>query len=94
VSQFEKAQLVRKLRAARERKRAETGRCEGRSAVPSLVLAEAKRLARRSPKAGQRRSLRQIAAELARLGHLGPSGKPYGPESVKRMLASQRQAGR
>ena len=88
VSQFEKAQLVRKLRAAREHKRAETGRCEGRSPVPATVLAEAKRLARRNPKTGQKRSLRAIAAELARLGHLGPSGKPYGPESVKRMLAS------
>jgi DNA invertase Pin-like site-specific DNA recombinase len=87
VSQFEKAQLVRKLRAARERKRAETGRCEGRNPVPSR-LAEAKRLARRSPKTGQRRSLRAIAAELARLGHLGPSGKPYGAESVKRMVAT------
>jgi hypothetical protein len=52
------------------------------------VLAEAKRLARRSPKTGQRRSLRAIAAELARLGHLGPSGKPYGAESVKRMVAT------
>jgi DNA invertase Pin-like site-specific DNA recombinase len=87
VSQFEKAQLVRKLRAARERKRAETGRCEGRSAVPAEVVAAARRLNRRSPKTGQRRSLRAIAAELARLGHLGPSGKPYGAESVKRMLA-------
>jgi hypothetical protein len=87
VSQFEKAQLVRKLRAARERKRAETGRCEGRRPIPATVLAEAKRLARRSPKTGQRRGLRAIAAELARLGHLGPSGQPYGAESVKRMLA-------
>ncbi len=41
VSQFEKAQLVRKLRAARERKRAETGRCEGRSAVSAEVVAAA-----------------------------------------------------
>ena len=27
-----------------------------------------------------------VAAELARLGHLAPSGKPYKAMSVKRML--------
>ena len=34
VSQFEKAGLVAKLKRARDRKRAATGRCEGRKAVP------------------------------------------------------------
>src|SRR3954465_4946691 len=86
VAQFEKAGLVQKLRHARERKRAETGRCEGRKPVPDNVVREAKRLARVSPKTHEKRSLREIAAELARLGHLGPSGKPYEAMSVKRML--------
>jgi len=86
VAQFEKAGLVQKLRHARERKRAETGRCEGRKPVPENVVREAKRLARKSPKTGVARSLRAIAAELARLGHLAPSGKPYGAMSIKRML--------
>src|ERR1700716_2830265 len=76
VSQFEKAGLVAKLRHARERKRAAVGRCEGRSPVPANVISEASRLARKSPKTGQRRSLRAIALELARLGHVGPSGGP------------------
>src|SRR4051795_6420012 len=49
VSQFEKAGLVQKLRHARERKRLETGRCEGRKPVPAEVIREAKRLARKSP---------------------------------------------
>jgi DNA invertase Pin-like site-specific DNA recombinase len=88
VAQFEKAGLVQKLRHARERKRAETGRCEGRKPVPEAVVREAKRLARKSPKTGEARSLRRIAAALARLGHVAPSGKPYGAESVKRMLAA------
>src|SRR3954471_12029230 len=83
VAQFEKAGLVQKLRHARERKRAETGRCEGRKPVPEVVVREAKRLARKSPKTGERRSLRAIAAELARLGHLAPSEKPYEATSVK-----------
>ena len=89
AAQFEKATLVAKLRAARERKRAKTGRCEGRKPVPVDVVVAAKRLARRSPKTGKRRSLRAIASELAELGHLAPSKKPYGAESVKRMLATE-----
>jgi DNA invertase Pin-like site-specific DNA recombinase len=86
VAQFEKAGLVQKLRHARERKRAETGRCEGRKPVPDNVVREAKRLARVNPKTHEKRSLRQIAAELATLGHLSPSGRPYEATSVKRML--------
>jgi DNA invertase Pin-like site-specific DNA recombinase len=86
VSQFEKAALVAKLRHARERKRAETGRCEGRKPVSAEVVAEAKRLARRSPKTGKVRSLRAIAVELATIGHVGPSGAPYHAGSVRHML--------
>ncbi|MBL4741045.1 MAG: recombinase family protein [Sneathiella sp.] len=86
VSQFEKASLVEKLRKARERKRIETGRCEGRKPVPDVVVKEAKRLYRKNPRTGKRRSLRTIAKELAELGHLSVSGKPYGAESVKQMV--------
>ena len=86
VSQFEKAGLVAKLRHARDQKRATTGRCEGRKPVPAKVIAEARRLARKSPKTGQCRSLRAIAAELASLGHVGPSGAHYHAGSVRHML--------
>lgn len=88
VSQFEKASLVAKLRHARDRKRAETGRCEGRKSVPAEVVAAARRLARKNRRTGERRSLRAIADELARLGYLGPSGKPYFAGSIKAMLAA------
>jgi DNA invertase Pin-like site-specific DNA recombinase len=88
VSQFEKAGLVAKLRHARDRKRAAEGRCEGRTPVPAQVVAEARRLARKSPKTGQRRSLRAIASELASLGYFGPSGGPYHAGSVRHMLAA------
>lgn len=87
VSQFEKASLVEKLRKARERKRIETGRCEGRKPVPEAIVKEAKRLYRKNPRTSKRRSLRAIAKELAGLGHLAASGKPYGAESIKRMVA-------
>lgn len=86
VSQFEKTSLVAKLRHARERKRVETGRCEGRKPVPAVVVAQARRLARKNPKTGAMRSLRQIAAELAALGHVGPDGGAYFPASVAKMI--------
>ena len=82
VAEFEKAQLVARLRAARER----TGRKGGRAAVPAEIVAAARRLAHPRGRAGKR-SLREISAELAALGHLAPSGQPYGAESVRRMLA-------
>lgn len=88
VSQFEKAGLVAKLKHARDAMRATTGHCEGRKPVPVEVVSAARRLARKSPKTGLRRSLRKIAAELAALGHFGPSGAPYHAGSVRRMLAT------
>ena len=86
VSQFEKASLVAKLRHARDSKRAELGRCEGRKPVPAEVVGLAKKLARVSPKTGTHRSLRAIAAELAAAGYTQPSGRPYLAQSIKRML--------
>jgi len=87
VSQFEKASLVEKLRRARERKRAETGRCEGRKPVPTHIVAAAKRAARQSPKTHKRPSLRAVAAALAKSGHTTASGKPFAAASIRRMLS-------
>jgi DNA invertase Pin-like site-specific DNA recombinase len=84
VAQFEKASLVAKLRAARDRKRAVTGHCEGRKPVPEETRAAARRLQKK------RLSLRAIAAELAAKGYLAPSGQPYGAQSVKLMIARGR----
>jgi DNA invertase Pin-like site-specific DNA recombinase len=88
VAQFEKAGLVQKLRHARERKRAETGRCEGPKPVPEAVIREAKRLARRNPKTGKTRSLREIADALAGLGHVTAAGKPFSASQVQRLLGT------
>ena len=55
--------------------------------MPEEARLQARKLARLNPHTGKRRSLRQIAAELANKGHLGPSGAPYGAESIRRMLA-------
>ena len=55
--EYEKARLVAKLKAARERKRAAAGQCEGRKSWAEInpeLMREAKRLRRRSPKGHQR----------------------------------------
>jgi len=88
ISQFEKASLVSKLKAARDRKRAATGRCEGRKPPSEALVKEAKRLARRNPKTGKKRSLRVIAKELADLGYLSPKGKAYTAEGMRKLLAA------
>jgi hypothetical protein len=89
VSRFEKAALVAKLKAARERKKAETGKCGGRRSVVELspeTVALAKKLAR-YPVNRRKRSLRDISAELMKAGYMTRNGTPYTATSIKRMLA-------
>lgn len=89
VSEFEKAMLVAKLRGARERKRAATGKCGGRKshveAHPQTVQV-AKSLRWVNKRMREKRSLRDISAELAKAGHLATSGKRYGPSAISAML--------
>ncbi|MCK1632644.1 recombinase family protein [Bradyrhizobium sp. 162] len=87
--QYEKARLVAKLKAARQRKRELVGKVEGRKSwaeIDSQLVKEARRLRRRSPKGGQR-SLRAVAEELARLGYLNERGAQFSASSVKSMLS-------
>ncbi len=90
VSEFEKANLVAKLKGARDRKSAEQGeRIEGRRGYdetkPELVTM-ARRLARKNPKTGERRSLREIAAELAAAGYTTAKGQEFSAAQVKRLI--------
>jgi DNA invertase Pin-like site-specific DNA recombinase len=88
VSQFEKAALVAKLKAARERKKATTGKCGGRHSVGESspqTVALAKKLAR-YPLNGRKRSLRDVAAELQAAGHATGAGTRYGAAAVARMI--------
>ena len=89
-SQLEKTRLVKKLRAARERKRQSgdprwTGRKPHAEKHPEAV-AMAKRLRRANPVTGKRRSLRKIADELAAAGHCNERGVVYSAKSVRAML--------
>lgn len=87
--QYEKARLVAKLKAARDRKREAGGKAEGRKPWveknPKLVQA-AKRL--RGTSLRPDRSLRAIAVELQKLGHVNERGVMFSPSSVASMLAS------
>jgi DNA invertase Pin-like site-specific DNA recombinase len=90
VSQFEKAMLVAKLKGARERKKADTGKCGGRKSYverDASMVALAKKLARYSVN-GRKRSLRDVAAELEAQGHVTKGGKRYAATAVSRMIAA------
>ena len=91
MSQFEKAMLVAKLKGARERKKAVTGKCGGRKTYAERdagMVALAKRLAR-YPTNGRKRSLRDVAAELETHGHVARSGKRYAATAIARMIGAK-----
>jgi DNA invertase Pin-like site-specific DNA recombinase len=90
VSQFEKEALVLKLRKARDRKRRETGRCEGNPNWIKGVRRTVSAAAVKAAQAAQARglSLRQVAAELAAAGFVNANGRPFAAESVKRLLST------
>lgn len=91
VSEFEKSSLVAKLKAARVRKRKETGRCEGRKKAIELnpqLLSEARRLRRKNPVSGKRLSYQKVANELYELGYMTSVGKPYQKDFIYRMLTA------
>jgi DNA invertase Pin-like site-specific DNA recombinase len=85
IAQFEKTSLVAKLKAARDRKKASTGKCGGRrsyvEARPGVVA-----LAKELSAAGM--SLRKISAALAERGHVTGGGKSYVASAVQAMLAA------
>lgn len=88
VSQFEKASLVAKLKGARDRKKAATGKCGGRKSYAERdgeMVAVARKL-RRSQIGGRQRSLREVSVELAAQGYMAASGKPFGAGAIARMI--------
>jgi Resolvase, N terminal domain len=95
IAQFEKTSLVAKLKASRDRKKAATGKCEGRK---SYAEAKPETVALAKELHGQCMSLRRIAAELAARGHLTAYGKPYVASAVQhgrveRVMAPSTPAG-
>jgi DNA invertase Pin-like site-specific DNA recombinase len=85
IAQFEKTSLVAKLKAARDRKKAATGKWGGgKSYIEARpdVVALAKEL-----RAG-RMSLRKISVALADRGHHTAGGRPYVASAVQAMLVA------
>src|SRR3974377_829178 len=81
-AEYEKARLVAKLKAARERKRLASGKCEGRKSHAEInpeMVHIAKGLRRR--KRGN--SLRAIAADLAARGYVNANGMEFSAASVR-----------
>jgi DNA invertase Pin-like site-specific DNA recombinase len=83
-AEYEKARLVAKLKGARDRKRAETGKCGGRK---SYAEARPEAVALAKELSGRRMSYRKISAELASRGHTTATGRPYVASAVQAMLA-------
>ena len=89
VSEFEKTTIVARLARARAEKKKKFGRCEGR--IPYTIknpelIRQAKRLARRSPKTGKKRSLNTISKELFALGFHTKKGKNFSASQVQRLI--------
>ena len=87
-AQIEKKRLVKKLRAARDRKSLQEGRrVEGRKSYreinPKLVRT-AKRLVHGNRK--ERLSLRGISSRLAEMGYITSQGTPFSAAQIKRLL--------
>ncbi len=93
ISEYEKKMLVLKLRAARERKRAKTGKCEGRKGyheVAPEVLQEIKRL-RRKRKGRKCLSFEKIATRLNDEGFNSTTGKPFTGKNVSAIFHRKRK---
>ncbi len=81
IAQFEKASLVAKLKASRDRKRKAAGKCEGRkSHGPRSILRWCRKRSAyvgNPQRAGGQRSLREISAELATIGFLNERNRQF-----------------
>lgn len=100
VSEFQKDELVGKLVQARKRKAmvnkgkgiltlSGDGKCAGRKSWKEIdcdVVKMAKKLARKNPKTGERRSLSRISKTLFDNGYQTANGTPFGHEQIKRFI--------
>lgn len=92
VSEFQKDDLVAKLREARYRKRKQNGKCEGRKGYAETqpqLLKDLKRLYRRNLTTKKRRSLRDLSWELTRIAYAARNGTPISLGHISRLLKSR-----
>ena len=87
-SELEKNLLVKKLKVARNRKKEDTGKCEGRKSYQEIspeLIAEIKRL-RKKPKNGKKLSLNQTLEQLNNSGFTTATGKPFTITTLKNVI--------
>ncbi len=88
ISEYDKKMTVLKLRAARERKKLEFGKCEGRKGykevLPEIII-EIKKL-RRKPRKGKRKTFEEITQVLNQKGFRSISGKKFTGNNVSTLL--------
>ena len=86
-AELDKSLLVQRLHKARDKKRKETGRCEGPKPFydNSDILKELRRLIRKR-KSGIRLTFRQIAEKLNEKGLVTAKGRPYNSGNLRVIL--------
>ena len=87
-AELEKSLLVKKLRSARERKKEETGKCEGRKSYQERdpeLLAEVKKLRRKKKGHDRRTSFAKIAEILNEKDFRNSVGDPLNGKSLSAM---------
>ena len=94
VAQFEKTSIVAKLRKARARRRAETGRCEGVKPFGTLpgeagTIERMRQLRRKPIGKAKRMSFAKIAAVLQAEGFKTRGGRPWAASSVRDILGKK-----
>jgi len=86
IAEYEKAMIVVKLRAARQRKKARTGRCEGRKPFGHYPGEQAV-VERMRALRGAGLAYDKVAAQLTKEGLRTRKGTPWHPYAVNRILS-------
>ncbi len=87
-SEYEKKMVVAKLKSARDRVKARTGKCEGRKGYREInpeLIRMIKKL-RRKPKGRPRQSFQKIAETLNEKGVSSISGQPWSRQMLAKLI--------
>lgn len=90
VAQFEKANLVAKLKGARIRIRREKGRCEGRKGLKEtnpLLLKKTRLLRRKNKVTGKQLGFTRISKILFEEGFKNSKGMPFDKEVLRQLVS-------
>ena len=93
IAEYEKSMIVLKLRGARNRKRARTGRCEGRKPY-GFYPGEKKVIERMKALREQGTAYDKLAEQLTNEGFRTRKGTAWHGYSVQRILARESNSGR